>query len=179
MEGKGLKRLGDFLPEESAPFTNRTGATLALGQLAMVDLLGTEAESTSIERGNSASGFANLTAITQAGYDAGFPIVACMEPAGVADNKPGTFLICGVQDISVLDDDVSTTDTDKGDALRVLVSESAISTQALATDTQRSIGIALQDGAATSADTDRLIDASSHRRRVWFFGGLPCCQQSA
>lgn len=196
--GKGLHRLGDVLPRRTATFINRTGATILLGELAMMDLAGTQAEVTTTAPGDAGSHYANLTPITQAGYDAGYPIVVCMEPAGVADNAKGEFLLEGVTDISILDDDITTTNVTEGGAVRVLVAEAdssgvtteasttpaaltvgGASAQGLALDTQRSIAIAVEVSATTGADTDRKIDFAAHRRKVWFFGGLPCCQQSA
>lgn len=181
MSTKPVTRVGDFVVRQQAKFFNRTGGSLKKGEYAMVDLLSTETETDSIDVGDEGSVFANVTAVTQAGYDAGYPIVMCLEDS-LADNAvmPGKFLLVGVADGSCLDDDFSgSTDTDIGDAMRILVSDSAKSAQGLAADTQRSIGIALEDGAADSTVTDRYIDTNSHRRRIYFFGGLPCCQQSA
>lgn len=167
---------GDFLGRVTTTAYNRTGATLRRGQLAMIDLLDTQSEVTAgdFRDGSETSVFANLTPVTQASAEEGFPIVACLDEQ-VADNAVGTFLVWGVGDIAVLDDDVSTTDVDKGDRVSILVSESAVAAQAFVTGGtgSRVIGIALQDAAANSSDTDRLIDASSHRRTVFFTGGIP------
>ncbi len=169
---KPMARLGDLYENEYGEFFNRTGATLEPGQVAMLDLLGTQTETTNNIPGDSASGFANLTPVTQAGANAGFPIVVA--DVQIADGAKGRCLVAGIREVAVLDDDVSTTNVDIGDAIGILVSESAVAVQASATDDLRVLGIALEDAAATSADADRLIDASSHRRRCLWTGGIPC-----
>lgn len=176
---KAVTRLGDHIPTVTAVCTNRTGATLLKGQFAMMDILKTQAETTSVEVGNAASVFANLTPVTQAGYDAGFPIYCCDEDDGIPDNQKGQFVVEGVVDAAILDDDVSTTDIDIGDHVRILVSESAVAAQAPTALTQRTIGIACEDAAASSSNTDRMINATSHRRRIIFDGKIRLQSQSA
>lgn len=169
---------GAGLPVDPVAFTfwNRTGATLEPGQFAMCDFAGTQAETTEVwpPKGEGTTPYENVGPVTQAGYDAGFPIVACGDVA-IADNAKG---LCYVQhpalQAAILDDDVSTTDIDRGDAVAILVSESAVAAQQWATtSTPRAIGIAHEAAAADSADTDRLINASSHRRKICFYGGYP------
>lgn len=174
--GKGLRQLGDFLSREKAPFFNRTGATLLRGQIAMVDILATQAESTSIVPGASGSCWGNLTPCTQIGYDSGYPVVVCL--ADVDDNKKGLFLIQGHIEAGVLDADVSTSDAARGDPLGLLVSESAVYCQKFANG-DRLLGWAMEAAAATSADTDRLIDASAHLRFTYWTGGIPMCNLDA
>ena len=168
--------VGDFLGRVTGSFINRTGASLLKGQLAAVDLLDTQTEVTAGDfvGGSETSVFANLTPITQAIFEEGTPIVACLD-VSVADNSKGLFLVWGVGDIAVSDDDISTTDIDKGDRVSMIIAESAVAAKAFVTGGtgSRVIGIALEDAAASSTNTDRTIDASSHRRTVIFTGGMP------
>lgn len=157
--------IGDFVPNIEHQFWNRTGATLTKGQVAMVDLIGTQAESTSIIPGADGSCFGNLTPVTQASLENGFPIVVCLDDS-VADNALGKFGMVGVFPVSVLDDDVSTTDIDRGDPISMVVSESAVSVQAFANG-DRCLGIALADAAASSSGT------ASLKSCIWY-GGVPC-----
>lgn len=159
---KGLARLGDLFGFEASEFTNRTGATLTTGQIAMLDLAGTQAETTSITVGAASSAFANVGPVTQQGHDDGFPIVVALED--IADNATGRFCLQGIVDVSTLADDASTTDVDQGDPVSCLVSESATSIQAAAVTAHRNLGIALEDAAATSGPT---------LRRMLWWGGDP------
>jgi hypothetical protein len=169
MSAKAIKRIGDWLERIDIKAINRTGATLAKGQFAMIDILDTEAETVGTSPGDTDGIWATLTACTQAGVDAGFPVVMALE--SVADNAKGNFLMRGyTEDAAFLDDDVSTTDIDKGDALAILVSESAVALQASAATTQRWLGIALEDTAAATDASATQIDASSHRRKAYFDG---------
>lgn len=180
MHGKGLKRIGDWLPRVTDNFFNRTGATLLKGQAAMIDILATQAETTSIFPGGSGEGtssWGNLTPCTQAAINQGTPVVICLDDT-VLDNKKGEFLIWGWDQIACLDDDISTTDADRGDGIAMLVSESAVALQALANG-NRQLGLWLQDAAADSTDTDRLINASSHLRYGLWTGGWPSCNLDA
>lgn len=169
---KGLKKHGDFLPREEGVFYNRTGATLLRGQVAMMDILATQAETTSIFPGGTGPGTSswdNLTPCVQAVLNQGAVLVVAL--SDILDNASGRCLIQGWIEVAVCDDDISTTDTDRGDGLSILVSESATAVQALANG-GRLLGLALQDGAADSTDTDRLVNASSHLRWA-FFNGWP------
>lgn len=169
---------GDIFGRVDASFINRTGATMVRGQVAMMDLLDTQAEveAGNFEEGNSLSVFAGLTPCTQAAVENGFPVVVALESVG--DNQTGRFCCAGKVEVAVLDDDVSTTDIDKGDPISILVSESAVAVQAFANG-DRFLGIALEDAAADSANTDRLIDASSHLRWCLWCGGAISCNLDA
>lgn len=155
-------------------FFNRTGATLYKGQFAMMDFLRTQTSYTTrigTSKGEGDCPFDNLTPVTQLGYNAGYGIVIC-EDDQIANNEAGWCVIMSPDvQAHILDSDVATTDVDIGDAVAILVSESATAAQGWATSTTpRAIGIAHEDDAATSADTDRLFDASVHRRRIMFDG---------
>lgn len=161
---------GHFVQPKKETYVNRTGAATVIGQFYMVDFLGTQSESTSITQGQEGSCQRNLTPCTQAGIDAGFPVVIALQAA--ADNTEVECLEYGYADAAILDDDVSTTDIDRGDAVAILVSESAVAAQAQAASASRSLGIALEDAAASTDGSATQIDASSHRRRILFWGGI-------
>ena len=95
---------GHVVIPKIARYVNRTGAATVRSQFYMVDLLGTQAESTSIEQGASGSCQRNLTPCTQAGINAGFPIVIAMDAA--ADNAEVDCLECGYYDAAILDDEI-------------------------------------------------------------------------
>lgn len=166
--------VGDWIGAEFISAYNRTGATVPRGGCAMLDILGTQAETTSIVPGDPASVFANLTPVTQTEFENGFPIlVAC---ADIADNALGLWFIAGVIEVAVVDDDVSTTDADRGNRASMLVSESAVGLCEYVTGGTgtRNVGIFLEDGAASSATAARTYDASHHLRYVIYMGGIPC-----
>lgn len=168
---KPITRPGDQFASEYAWCFNRTGAALVAGQVVMLDFARTQTETTNSTPGSESSSMANVTPCTQAGVDAGFPVYVADE--AIADNALGRFLIKGIREVAVLDDDVSTTDIDIGDPVAILVSESAVAVQAKAAADHRQLGIALEDAAADSTNTDRAIDASSHLRRILWTGGEP------
>jgi len=159
--------LGDHHGLVKQKFYNRTGATLNRGEVAMEDWLDTQAEVTSTSPGNEDGIFANLTPVTQASLEEGFPIVVCLD-ATVADNAVGNFLVYGYcEQTLVLKDDTSTADIDKGDRISMLVSESAIAVQAFATGAaagNRTLGIALEDAAT---------GAGSSLKKTFWTGGVP------
>lgn len=121
----------------------------------MCDILRTQSETTTNVPGSSASCWANLTPVTQAGYEAGFPIVLCLDDS-VADNVDGTFLIHGQGLGATLGDASSTTDADRGDPVSILVSESAVALQAAAAG-DRVVGLYLADTAASGTSNIELF----------------------
>jgi len=169
--------MGDWIASRKVKFYNRTGATINYGEGAMVDILATQAESTSIVPGEEASVFSNVGPVTQAALEEANPIVVCAEPSGIADNAVGYFWLCGVIDVKVMQDDASTTDIDKGDGITILVSQAqaggALTTggaefQAWVTGGTgtRRLGFALEDAAASGTGTADL-------KKVVFWGGIP------
>lgn len=169
---------------------NRTNAAIKTGQVAMLDISKTQAETTTIE-GTSSSIQCNLGPVTQALLALGYPIWVAAED--IADNAEGQWIVYGYCDVAINDDDCGTTDVDIGEPITCLVSEAVTSTgspaalttgggscQSVAAVTDRSLGIAVENACASSTDTtttgnlsaDRLIDAGSHRRRVLWCGGL-------
>lgn len=167
--------IGDVVETRKTQCYNRTGATLLKGQVAMVDKAGTQAETTEPYGVGSVNGpWANLTPCTQAGVDNGYEVYVCLDDS-VADNAAGNFGICGVFEVAVLDDDVSATDVDRGDALQILVSESATAVSewlSKATTGARHVGVAHEDAAADSTVTARTVDATSHLRWCHWWGGV-------
>jgi hypothetical protein len=161
---------------------NRTNAAIKAGQVAMLDISKTQTETTTLD-GASSSIQANLGPVTQALLALGYPIWVAAED--MADNAEGQWIVYGYCDVAINDDDCGTTDIDIGEPVTCLVSEAVTSTgspaalttgggscQAVAAVTDRSLGIACEDAAASSSNTDRTIDAGSHRRRVLWCGGL-------
>lgn len=169
---------GDVYATVKFPFTNRTGATMYKGQIGLLDLMGTQSESTSLVPGESGYRYGNVTPCTQPKLDWGHPAVVCMEET-LADNATGFFCLEGIVEVAVADDDACTTLVDKGDAVVVLVTGSAVAVEGWVTGAPsggtapRTVGIALEDAAADSNNTDRTINATSHRRLVHWFGGRP------
>lgn len=166
---KGLGRLGDAYGTCYGEFINRTGATILKGQVVALDLALSATETTSGLPGGEESAFANVVTCTQAFVDDGYPILVAT--GDILDNKRGQFVIEGVCEVAVLDDDVSTTDTDPGDQITLLVFESAVACQGAVVASHRVLGIATEAGAASTDGTDRQVDASSHRRTVLWNGG--------
>lgn len=171
---KEIGNLGDWIANRKVTFYNRTGATLKYGHVAMCDIAGTQSETSDIKVGPTGP-FANLTPVAQTLFEDGAPIVVCADPAGVADNASGMFWICGVVEVAVLDDDVSTTDIDRGNRVSMVVSESAVAVQEYVTGGTgtRAVGLALEDAAASSATAARTIDANCHLRDMIWWGGIP------
>ena len=185
-DSKGLLRPGDYFPAKFARFYNRTGAAVVRGQVAMMDLSGTQSETTSIVPGGTGAGtsiWENLGPITQAAYDNGYACMVAVED--IADNAIGLWCLRSPYiEIAVVDADVSTTDVVRGSPLCVLVTQASSAGGALTTGgaavqafvsgtAMRPIGQALEAAAADSTDTDRLINASNHLRWCVFTGGYP------
>ena len=176
--------LGDWIATRKIQAFNRTGATVQYGEAAMIDILGTQSETTSIVPGNEASVFCNVGPVTQALIEESAIIVVCADPAGVADNALGNWYLCGVIDVMVSDDDVSTTDIDRGDGITILVSQAA---SANGTDTAGSSltvgGAAFQQWVTAGTGTRRLGIALEDARasgtgvgvtkKAIFWGGIP------
>ncbi len=159
---KGLTRLGDIFPLDANQFINRTGATLLKGSVAMLDILGTQAETTSIIEGDEASSYANLTPITQLAYDSGFPIVVALED--VDDNQKGNFVLSGITQVLTLSDDQSITDADRGDEIAMVITESVVAVSAAAVTANRRVGIFMENA-------DALL--GPNLKTVIWTGGIP------
>lgn len=156
-------------PRRLLQLYNRTGATIYKGQAAMLDVALTQAESLSFQPGASGQCYDNVGPCVQIGVDGGVPIYLCHDDS-IADNALGWFLAEGLMRAIVLDDDVSTTDVDKLDAIGILVSESATALQGAASAGRR-LGTAFEDAAAATDASATQYDASSHYRWVVWTGG--------
>lgn len=156
--------MGGWFGKAVTTFWNRTGSTITRGLVAMCDITATQGETTTFKvDGVETDVLANLTGVTQAGCDAGQPIVVCIDDS-VADNTLGRFLIFGRIEVSNLADGSSTTDTTKGGRVSILVSESATSVQGWATSATggRTLGLALEASGASTA-----------LKWVLWMGGIP------
>lgn len=154
-------------PQRTCQLYNRTGATLKRGQIAMLDILGTQAETVSVSPSATEGTAAqhNTTPAATAGLQK-FPLLVAMED--IADNAKGRFLIEGFGEVAIVDDDVGSADVNRGDALTVVNGVTYAQIQANGT---RCVGVALEDGAADSAVVARTVDASSHLRWCYWVGG--------
>lgn len=165
---------------------NRTGGTVLKGQAAMADILNTQTETSGSPpySGTDVGAYNNLGPMTQACDTEGQPCFVCLD-GSIADNALGRWVAFGECEVAICDDDVSTTDVDKGDRISVLVSQAAspgggalttggANIQAWVTGGARTLGIALEDAAADSTVTARMVDASAHLRWCLFIGGVPC-----
>lgn len=153
---KMVQMIGDNVSSIDILAFNRTGATRSAGDVGMLDILGTQAETTSIDPDED-SVYANVTPAATAGL-ARFPMVVALED--IEDNKRGLWRCYGRVDVSVKDDAAATTDVDRGDGLSILNGDHDLEASATG---NRVLGIALEDGLATGGPS--LIKA------VWF-GGL-------
>lgn len=155
-----VKRVGQIEGTFGIYAYNRTGGTRAKGDVAMLDVLGTQAETTNITEGDEASIFANLGLAATAGL-ASFPMYVLADDT-LGDNELGFWIGCGLADVSVADDDTATTDVDRGDGLSVL--NGAHDCEASATG-NRVLGIALADAAASGSGGD-----ASTIKAMWWGG---------
>lgn len=155
--------VGIFPANEYAYFYNRSGSTMALGDVVMVDCVtGPQTESASTDPGGEGTSvFSNVDAPTAAGIKYGV-LAVCVEQGGVADNAKGRFCLCGVLD------DVYVIDA----ADSVAIGDPLVATTAKNLDAvivggagvhERIVGIALE--ALTTPSTRTL-------GKVWF-NGLP------
>ena len=163
---------------------NRSGATVYKGQVCMADILNTQTETSGSPPyvGNPNGAYFNLGPITQACDTEGQPCYV-LDDVSCADNALGRWVKCGECEVAICDDDVSTTDVDKGDRISVLVSQAAAGgalttggaeIQAWVTGGARTLGIALEDAAADSTTAARTVTAYSHLRWCIWIGGVPC-----
>lgn len=155
-------------PPRKCRLFNRTGATLKKGQVAMLDILGTQAETTSISpSADEGAGLShNTTPAATAGLQA-FPLLVAAED--IADNAAGEFIIEGRCEVAIVDDDVGSADVNRGDSLTVV---NGVTYAQIHANGLRCVGVALEDGAADSTVTARTVDASSHLRWCYWVGGL-------
>lgn len=164
---KNIKRIGDIEAQEAILAYNRSGATRTRGQILMLDILGTQAETTSITVGSEASVYANLTTPATAGL-ALFPMYVLLDES-CADNEKGLWLSSGPAQISCRDDDVATTDADRGDGVSILNAQ--VSAEASATG-NRVLGVWLEDAAATGSSGSAALKSA-----LWWGGrwgaGIP------
>jgi hypothetical protein len=161
---------------------NRSGATVQKGQVCMADILNTQSETSGSPpyTGNPNGAYFNLGPIVQATDTEGQPCYVAAET--IADNALGKWVKCGECEVAICDDDVSTTDVDKGDRISVLVSQAAgggalttggAEIQAWVTGGARTLGIALEDAAADSTTAARTVSATAHLRWCIWTGGIP------
>lgn len=115
--------------------TNRTGATLALGDVCMFDLAQLQAETTSISIGDDASSFANVGPIDDTAEHLKFAIFA-VATESIADNRRGLVRIRGHAMVKA-----SLTGVAAGDGLVVVAGDT---------------GLRPSDGAGTGAN-DKVI----------------------
>jgi hypothetical protein len=139
---KDIAMPGDYASNAGAVRTNRTGASIAIGGVAIVDATQAEAESTSVALGQQ-----NLTAVTSTNLKAG-KVVVNVTGAAVADNADGRF--CESNDGAIVQALVnSTTDIAKGDWLKPVNGQAYLVKGTNGTD--RTVARALE--ARTSDDT--------------------------
>lgn len=155
--------IGDVFGLARARLFNRTGALLAKGSPAILDIAQSQAEVTNFNLGDEASIFGNVILPTQALVNQGVPVPLAMED--IADDEPGWFAFWAPRvPILCLADSVSTTDADAGDGIGLLVSESAAACQAYVTG-GRNLGLWYQDAPATG---DPAL------KYGFWTGGVPC-----
>ena len=157
---KSIKRVGDIEGVEAILAYNRSGATRTKGQILMLDVLGTATETTSIVVGDEASVYSNLTTPATAGL-ALFPMYVLLDES-CEDNTLGLWLASGVAEISTRDDDVATTDVDRGDGIGILNAQ--VSAEASASG-NRVLGIYLEDAAASGSAGDAAL-----KQALWWGG---------
>lgn len=136
-------------------FVNRTGATLAKGDIVAVDLTGASDEAETYAAFDSATDadtlhpFSNVVAVATA-HLKGWVFAVAAET--VADNAAGEFYLRGVIDVEVADSDTS--DVDAGDRITPV---NAQTYAALGADAQVTVGIALEDAVSSGATTKKCI----------------------
>lgn len=165
--GKLLKRIGDWIETCEVDAYVRGGAVIK-GQYMMLDMGGSDAATTNITVGDQNSVFSNVVTPTTAGIAAGYPIYVANE--AIADDDWGTFTAYGVVEAACADDDVGTTNIDQGVALEV---NNGVRYADGAGAASRIVGIGLEDAEASSGGGTDQVDASSTRKMVLHFGGMP------
>lgn len=161
---------------EPVSFINRTGAVIPKGTPVMVDVAGSATEATSEDPSSSEFNDQGVVTCTQAGINAGFPIVVALDD--VADDTFGNFCVAGRVEVATLNDDTTvdnTTDVDVGDPISILVSSSAVAVQGYddTNNHNRILGIAREEGGVSAADpASRVYSTAAHFRWVIWWGGL-------
>jgi len=167
--GKSVKRIGDIIETQADQAFARGGDVLQ-GEVRMLDLAASDAAVTGVDPRKETSVWGNVVPITAAGALALFPIVSCRDPDGIKDDQSGYWVCEGIADVAVVDDDVAGVGSEVRVGLMLTVSAgNGYLSKAVSGD--RVVAVAVEDAAATSADTDHTVDASSHKRTVLFFGG--------
>lgn len=139
----------------SKTFVNRTGASLAAGDIVAVDLTGSDADVETITAFDASTDadtthpFANVIAVTTA-HLKGWVFAVAAET--VADDAEGRFYLRGVIDVELADSDTS--DVDAGD--RITPTNGA-TYASLGADAQVTVGIALADAVSAGPTTKKCI----------------------
>lgn len=167
---KPIKRVGDTFTLVQVIAYARGGA-VSKGQLRQFDLSASDAAVTGgFDVQNELNVMGNLVAVTTAGLANMFPIAVCSQQGGISDDAAGLWTLEGPIDVAVVDDDVGGDDVDAGDAVS---GANATSYVHEFNATERLLGVALEDAAAASDSAADQVDASSHLRRVLWWGGRP------
>jgi hypothetical protein len=157
-----ISKLGGFFPDIHDTFVNRTGGTLTRGDIAAVDLTGSDADVDTLtaflatEFPDLTTGpLANLVAIG-ATNDKGWIYVVCLDES-VADNAQGRFGIIGLYDVKLAPGNTVVAAVTNGQKISPV---SAQSYAGLESDARAVIGVALADGpvAAAAARTKCLFN---------------------
>lgn len=151
--------IGIFPANNYAWFYNRSGSTMALGDVVMVDMVtGPQTESASVDPGGEGTSiWSNVDAPTAAGIKYGI-LAVCVQVGGVLDNAKGRFCLSGIlEDVFVID---GTDSVAIGDPLTATTAKNLDAVLAV---NERIVGVALE---ALTTPTTRTL------AKVWF-NGLP------
>lgn len=161
---KAIEReYGDWLPgPRTSRFFNRTGTTLAVGALAMLDVTQSATETTTLRTGVEASVFANVILPTDAGVQQGWPVFVVLEET--LDDKLGAMLVEGLVDVSVSDDDAASVTIDAGELVGFDETSSQSAVEGLDA-LERPLGLAFETAAASGSTGDAAL------KRVYWWGG--------
>lgn len=136
-------------------FVNRTGATLAKGDIVSVDLTGSDGDVETYTGfdpdtdADTAHPFANVISVATA-HLKGWVFAVAAE--SIEDNATGRFYLRGVIDVELADSDTS--DVDAGDRITPTNAQTYAS---LGVDAQVTVGIALEDAVSSGPTTKKCI----------------------
>lgn len=136
-------------------FVNRTGATLAKGDIVAVDLTGSDADVETITSfdpatdADTAHPFANVISAATA-HLKGWVFAVAAE--SVEDDAVGRFYLAGVIDVELADSDTSNVAAGK-----LFTATNAQTYASLVVDGQTAIGLALEAAVSTGAATKKCI----------------------
>ena len=168
--GKPIKRVGDTFTLVQVIAINRGGAVVK-GQVKQFDLDASDAAVTGgFKLASELNVMGNLVPADTVGIASGFPMAVAMR--NMDDDAAGLWTLEGPVDVAMADIDVDANSIIAGDG--VTVGNAAAFVDEV-TAAERLFGVALEAAGADSTidDNGRLVDASSHRRRVLWFGGRP------